>query len=181
MNADIDIIKDCLKGDQLACKQLYENYIAYCYGICNRYSIDRADLKDVVQIIFSQVFQSLKNYDHEKSKFKTWFTRVCINNLLSYKKKQAHKLKTQYVEDFHESVNPYVENHMDEHIDQAYILSLIQQMPSNYQTVFNLFIVDGYSHEEISQQLNISVASSRVILNRARKWVKKALVGYLNS
>lgn len=181
MNSDIDIINDCLNGSELAYKQLYNKYIAYCYGICTRYSINRSDLKDVVQIIFSQVFQSLKNYDSEKSKFKTWFTRVCINNLLSYKKKQSNGFQTLHFDDYNESANPYAEDDINDNIDKAYILSLIKQMPENYQIVFNLFIIDGYSHDEISKQLNITTASSRVLLNRARGWVKKELVSHLNS
>jgi len=136
MNSDIDIINNCLNGDQLAYKQLYNKYIAYCYGICTRYSISSSDLKDVVQIIFSQVFQSLKNYDSEKSKFKTWFTRVCINNLLSYKKKHANKFQTLHFEDYNESANPYTEDQINNNIDKAYILSVIKQMPENYQIVF---------------------------------------------
>lgn len=181
MNTDINIIKDCLNGNQLAYKQLYEKYISYCYGICTRYSVSQSDMKDVVQIIFAQVFKSLKNYDSEKSKFKTWFTHVCINNILSYRKKQRRRAQTQSFDDFTEVDHTYTENYIEENIDKEYILSLLKQMPDNYQVVFNMFIIDGYSHEEISKQLNITTASSRVILNRARGWVKKNFVNHLNS
>ena len=182
IKSDVDIIQECLNGDQLAYKQLYEKYISYCYGMCNRYAVNQSDMKDVVQIIFSQTFQSLKNYDNDKSIFKTWFTRVCINNILSYKKKQKRNFLTQSIDSFNEPVSTYTENHIEENIDKQYILSLIEQMPTNYQLVFNLFIIDGFSHEEISKQLDISIASSRVLLNRARGWVKKNFVNnHLNS
>ena len=178
---DIDLINECIKGDQLAFKQLYEKYVSYCYGICIRYAVRQSDTKDVVQIIFSQAFQSLENYDSEKSQFKTWFTHVCINNILSYKKKQSRTFQTQELNQFTEPVIGFSENNIEESIDKKYILSLIKKMPSNYQIVFNLFIIDGYSHEEISQKLDISTASSRVLLNRARGWVKKTFVNHLKT
>jgi len=181
MNTDINIIADCLKGNQVAFKQLYEKYVSYCYGICIRYSISQADIKDVVQIIFSQAFHSLGNYDSDKSQFKTWFTRVCINNILSYRKKQARSIQTQEMNDYSESSISYSENYIEQNIDKEYLLDLLKQMPSNYQLVFNLFIIDGYSHEEISQKLNISIASSRVTLNRARGWVKKNYTNHLRT
>ena len=143
---DIDVIKDCLKGNQLAYKQLYEQYISYCYGICIRYSVAQSELKDVVQIIFSQAFQSLKNYDSSKSKFKTWFTRVCINNILSYKKKQLSVFQMHNFNDIDNDANHFNEGAVNDKIDKEYILSLMQKTPANYQVVFNMFVIDGYSH-----------------------------------
>ncbi len=112
MKSDIDIIKDCLEGNQLACKKLYEKYVPYCYGICIRYAVSQSDLKDVVQVIFSQVFQSLKNYDSGKAQFKTWFTRVCVNHILSYKKKLIRSLQTQNFENSYEIDRVYSGNNV---------------------------------------------------------------------
>ena len=176
MKSDIDIIKSCLEGNQLAYKQLYEKYISYCYGICIRYSVNQSDIKDVVQIIFSQVFHSLKNYDEEKSKFKTWFARICVNHILSYKKKQSRGIQTQDFDTVNGMDDLTTGNDIESNIDKEYILSLLKKMPENYQIVFNMFIVDGYSHEEIASELKISTASSRVLLNRARNWMKKLLI-----
>ena len=181
MNTDTHIITLCLQGDQAAFKELYNKYKAYCYGMCIRYAINQADVKDVVQIIFSQTFHSLQNYNSEKSQFKTWFTHVCINNILSYKKKQIKHSMLQDLDVFVESTSLYTNDNVEAKIDQQYILELLKQMPDNYQIVFNLFIIDGYSHDEIANQLNISIASSRVLLNRARGWVKKNLVNQLKS
>lgn len=89
--------------------------------------------------------------------------------------------QTQNFDDFDEADNRYTENNIEENIDREYILSLLNQMPNNYRIVFNMFVIDGYSHDEISKELNISTASSRVTLNRARGWVKKNFVNHLNS
>jgi len=178
--SDIEIIQDCLNGNQSAYKQLYERYISYCYGICIRYAVNQTDIKDVVQIIFSQAFLSLHNYDSTKSKFKTWFTRVCINNILSYRKKQKNRLPIQDFEDIN-VIDLLNEDSINDNIDREYVLSIIKKMPDKYQIVFNMFVIDGYSHDEISKQLKISIASSRVILNRARGWMKKSFLNHLNS
>ncbi len=181
MKTDIEIIKKCLAGDQLAYKYLYEKYISYCYGMCNRYSVEKANLKDMVQVIFSNVFRSLESFDSEKSQFKTWFTRVCINQILADRRKRFRTLDTQYIEDVSDySLNKW-SNPIEENIDKEYILSLLTQMPENYRVVFNLFIIDGYSHEEISDQLGISKSSSRVLLSRARTWVKAKFENHLIS
>ena len=180
MNSDIKIIKDCLEGNQLAYKALYEKYVSYCYGICIRYSINQSDVKDLVQVIFSQVFQALKKYDSEKASFKTWFTRICIHHILSFKRKQNRAIPIQDVQDLEVVEKRYAGNNIEENIDREHILSLLKKMPNNYQIVFNLFIIDGYSHDEIAKELNITTASSRVILNRARSWVKKTFVKQLN-
>lgn len=181
MSNDIEIIKDCLNGNQLAYKQLYEKYISYCYGMCIRYSVSKTEIKDLVQIIFSQVFHSLKNYDADKAIFKTWFTRICINQILSYRRKGSRGLQMQDVEDLEQVSTSFEDNSVESSIDREYILSLIKQMPENYQIVFNLFVIDGFSHKEISEQLNITSQSSRVILNRARGWLKNRFVAHINS
>lgn len=181
MKTDLDIIKECLKGDQRSCKQLYEKYISYCYGICLRYSVQQSELKDMVQVIFSEMFKSLANFDSNKAQFKTWFTRICINNILSDRKKQIRTLQTQSLDALDHLNEQYAESEIEQNIDKEYILSVLKKMPANYQVVFNLFIIDGYSHEEIAEQLDITVASSRVTLNRARNWVKKTFVNHLTS
>jgi len=124
----------------------------------------------------------LKNYDSEKAQFKTWFTRICINHISSYKRDKAKRVQNQDFEDFNGEVDKiHYDNSIENDIDKQHILSLLKEMPNNYQMVFNMFIIDGYSHEEISKELNISVASSRVTLNRARGWVKKNFVSHLDA
>jgi len=87
----------------------------------------------------------------EKSKFKTWFIRICINHISSYKRDKAKRVQTQDFDNFNEEVDKiYHENDIENNIDREYVLSLLRQMPDNYQLVFNMFVIDGYSHEEIS-------------------------------
>ena len=69
---DISLIKDCLKGSQLAYKELYTRYKGYCYTICLRYGVQKEEIKDHLQVIFSETFRNLKKYDGKKVSFKTW-------------------------------------------------------------------------------------------------------------
>ena len=73
---EIELIKECLKGTQSSFKAIYEMYQGYVYTICIRYGVSAIEIKDTMQIIFMEIFKSLKNYDSEKSQFKTWLTRI---------------------------------------------------------------------------------------------------------
>ena len=86
-NNEIHLIQECLKGNQSAFKAIYENYQGYVYTICIRYGVSVIEVKDSMQIIFMEIFKSIKNYDADKSKFKTWLTRITINQILMQKRK----------------------------------------------------------------------------------------------
>lgn len=173
------ILNQCLLGDEIACKKLYEMFLPYCYGICSRYGVQQTDIKDQIQIIFSSTFKSLKNFDDSKASFKTWFTRICINKIIEQRRKRTGDWnKVEFNEE--ELVLQYDHSLiLDEEIDRNYILKILGQMPQQYQSVFNLFIIDGFTHKEISNKLNITEGASRVILKRARGWAQQALTSFL--
>ena len=95
-DSESKIIRKCLKGEQSAYKVLYELYKDYCFTICIRYGIPQSDVKDCLQVIFTQIFVSLKNYNSKKSKFKTWLTQVTINQILI--QKREYKINYQSLE-----------------------------------------------------------------------------------
>lgn len=168
------LIQECLKGTQSSFKAIYEKYQGYCYTICVRYGVSTYDVKDCMQIIFMEIFKSLKSFDPTKSQFKTWLTRITINQILM----QKRKIKIQY-EDLDDgkinlldrSFEIPVESIMDEKI----MHNLLSKMPKQYISIFNLFIIDGYSHQEIALKLDISESTSRVMLHRGRSWAMKEL------
>ncbi len=179
MKADLDIIKDCLNGDQLAYKAIYQRYVGYCYGICKRYGLKNSEIKDQIQITFIEVFKSLERYQSDKAGFKTWLTRICINQIINQKRKYWENVYMEELSDVHDQLKQHIVEPQYGAIDKEYILQVLSRMPEKYRAVFNLFIIDGYSHNEISEQLNISESSSRVILNRARKWAQQAITSTL--
>lgn len=168
------LIQECLKGTQSAFKTIYENYQAYVYTICIRYGVGTIEVKDCMQIIFMEIFKSLKKFDANKSQFKTWLTRITINQILMQKRK-AHidysTLENEKINLIESNFTIPVEAKMDEEI----MHKILNKMPQKYIVVFNLFILDGYSHQEIAQKLDISESSSRVLLHRGRVWAMKEL------
>lgn len=115
---------------------------------------------------------NIKKYDPEKAGFKTWLTGITINKILMHKRKKVpvsydidlvhqHDLPTNRVQD------------VESNLDFKQLLSVIRNMPEKYQTVFNLSVLDGYSHNEIAEKLDITESASRVLLHRGREWAKQ--------
>ncbi len=172
--SDQQLIQECLKGAQSAFKALYEKYQAYVYTICARHGVSAIEVKDYMQVIFMEVFKSLKNYDADKAQFKTWLSRIAINQILQ----QRRKRRIDYTSLEKENINLIESSFtipIDWKIDQEVLFALLNKMPAKYITVFNLFIIDGYSHQEISVALNIPENTSRVLLHRGRVWAMKQL------
>jgi len=174
-----NIIKQCIAGDQRACKSLYNEYLAYIYGLAKRYGIKENDRKDILQIVFSEIFKSLSCYDKSKAAFKTWITRIAVNKMIEFRKK--HRYANTIVEINEAQILQQIGSVAPTggKLEKEYILSVLNQMPIKHQAVFNMFILDGYSHKEIADTLKISEGQSRITLNRARQWAKKALEEYL--
>ncbi len=176
MRLDKDIIKDCLEGQQAAFKLLYERYVGYIYTICVRYRLNENDIKDQMQIIFSEAFHALKKFNHEKASFKTWLSRICINQILLTKRTSYYKQNIVDITPEEYNLTKDDGSLAIHKLDLEVLLQTLSQMPHQYIDVFNLSIMEGYSHEEIAEKLSISKSSSRVILNRARKWARKTII-----
>lgn len=179
-NTDQKLIDSCLKGQQLAFKQLYDAYVPHVLGVCIRYGILPDHRKDLIQIIFTEAFKSLSRYDATKASFKTWLNRIAVNRTITYLKSHRNLIDTKSLENVQEAdIALYAGNDIEEQLHYKELLITLQEMPKNYWLVFSLYVIEGYTHEEIAEQLDISVISSRVSLNRARKWVKNSMVNPL--
>lgn len=174
-----NIIRLCTQGNEAACKSLYEEFLPYGYGICKRYQVSESNIKDQLQIIFSATFKSIDQFDASKASFKTWFTRIAVNKIVDEKRKYYRAPVQEEINDYDVNFSYSNQIELEGNLDRAYIMNILSEMPLKYQDVFNMSIIDGYSHSEISEALGISVGSSRILLNRSREWAKKALEGYL--
>jgi RNA polymerase sigma-70 factor (ECF subfamily) len=162
-----------LKGDEKAFKLLYDSYKGYCYTITVRYGIEPEERKDCMQIVFTELFKSLKKYDSTQASFKTWMTRLTINQINNYRrKKRIPVLRMHNPTEEHDSFGKVEQVN---HVDNNYILTVLSKMPEQLLIVFNMAIVDGYSHQEIATELNITESASRVTLHRARQWAMERL------
>ena len=137
-----------------------------------RYAKDRTEAEDNLQDGFVKVFLNIKNFRHEGS-FEGWMRRVMVNVSLGKFRKQ-HRLHP--VEDMGKFENVQFSDDILANIEAEELLGLIQQLPPRYRLVFNLFVMEGMSHQEISEAMNITVGTSKSNLARARDILKRKVV-----
>ena len=175
-SSDQQLIQECLRGEQRSFKALYEKYQAYVYAICVRHGVSTYEIKDHMQVIFMEIFNSLYRYDATKATFKTWITRITINQILNQKRKRNidYSIIDLDSRDLSVIASGFAMP-VDLDIDQRKLYNLLNKMPAKYITAFNLSIIDGYSHSEIAEQLSIPESTSRVLVHRGRIWAMKEL------
>jgi RNA polymerase sigma factor (sigma-70 family) len=166
-----ELIKGCLRRDRSAQKQLYEIYSSKMYGLCYRYVKDPMEAEDILVISFMKVFEKIEQFKSEGS-FEGWIRRIVINEALTCLRKQ----RSMYLEAELERVD-YDPNYksLSDHLEAEDLMHLINEMPTGYRIVFNMYAIDGYSHKEIADSLGISENTSKSQLSRARTYLQKAL------
>lgn len=168
---DFELIEKCKSGDQQAFGAMYESCAPYLYRVIQRYVYKQADQKDVLQETFINIFLYLKNFNQSKGKFKTWATKIAVNECfkLLNKKKKLNNLNLTYDEEkMEQAYLPDYTSLTKKDIDKYLI-----NMPERYRMIFLLSEIDDYSHKEIAQLLQINESTSRSQLTRAKNWLRK--------
>lgn len=167
--AILDLLDGCLQGDRRSQELLYKQFYGYAMGLCLRYARSRDEAAEILNDGFFKIFTKLETFDPERP-FKTWLGRVIINTALDQYRREA---KHQVYEDMASAENT-VAIHEDALSRLAFeeLIKMVQQLPPAYRTVFNLAVLDGYTHEEIATELGISVGASKSNLSRAREKLK---------
>jgi len=154
---------------------LFDKYAPMMRGVCLRYVRNDADADDLLQEGFIKILDNIRNYV-ETGSFKAWIKRIMVNQAINFlKKKNQHEFyQLNENVDFDEKEQDYnqdkTENRLiDANIGPDEILKLIKDLPEGYQMVLNMYVIDGFSHKEIAEQLNISIGTSKSQLSRARK------------
>lgn len=168
-----ELIDACLKQDRRAQRELYERFAPRMIPVCRRYVSDRDRVNDLIQDGFITVFSKIGTYSGDGS-FEGWIRKVFVNTALMHIRKNDILKDAQDVDMLY-SLAPSVDN-VFEKLEGKEIFNLISQMPIGFKTIFNLNVIDGYSHQEISQMLNISEGSSRSQLSRARTWLQNRII-----
>ena len=159
------IINRCIRKDLNAQELLYRNFYGFAMGICLRYSSNRYDARIIVNDGFLKVFNNLYKFNADKP-FNPWLGRIMSNTAIDHYRselKHMNLLDISEVDEIYESAT--IENKL--HYEE--LIKLIQELPPSYRTVFNLYAIDGFSHQEISKKLKISVGGSKSNLFKARK------------
>jgi RNA polymerase sigma-70 factor (ECF subfamily) len=167
MNEERRLVKQCKNRSPKAFDRLYNTYSPVLFGICLRYGGDRPTAEDMLQEAFLTIIDKIDGYRFEGS-FEGWLKRVTVNTAINYLRKQNRQT--------HFSIDDsgYFEPGSDDvdalsRMSEMEILSCIQCLPDGYRTVFNMYVVEGYRHKEIAEELGISENTSRTQLAKARK------------
>jgi RNA polymerase sigma-70 factor (ECF subfamily) len=165
-----NIIKACQKGDRDSQKQLYTLFASRLYGVCLRYSNNEEDAKDLLQEGFIKIFRNLKQYKHNGS-FEGWMRKIIVNTALEKFRKSERSLAVED-EDYMDTLQLNYE-HVLQDLGYKDLMKMVQELSDQYRIVFNLYVIEGFSHKEISQKLDIGEGTSKSNLSRARELLKE--------
>ena len=171
-----DLVAGCLEGNRLAQQKVYRLLYGKMMAVCMRYAKDRDEAKDVLQDGFIKVFSNLAKYNG-KGSFEGWVRRIIVNTAIdSFRKTRSHTLMvdSEYVDRMEDEMIEEEEDLSVNHIETKVILAEVQKLSPAYRTVFNLYVVEGYSHKEIADQLGISIGTSKSNLSKAKLNLKRA-------
>ncbi len=168
------LVNKCLEKDTLAQKQLFEYYSKRMMGVCLRYSKDSEEAQDVLQMGFIKVFEKLDMYNHNGS-LEGWIRKIIVNTALDNIRKNKKMMNNVEIDKVDYQLHNYNENAIDA-LSAQDLLKVIQNMPTGFKTVFNMYVIEGYSHKEIAAELNISVNTSKSQFSRARAYLQKILL-----
>ena len=168
------LVKDCIKEKPVAQRQLYDHFAPLMLGVCYRYTKSVSDAEDVLQEGFIKVFRHLSSYKFD-GELGGWIRRIMVTTALNYlKKNKRYREEMVFAEmPLHpvSSENPQVQ------LDARQLGELIRQLPTGFQTIFNLYAIEGYTHVEIGELLGISDGTSKSQYARARylliEWMEK--------
>ena len=163
------LIKKCQKRDIKAQEQLYKLFADKLFAVCLKYSSNYQQAEDNLQDAFLMIFNKIGQYNDSGS-FEGWMKRVTINTALQKYRKQTlfEIVREEHLKE------PEIEID-DDSISVDYLLRIIQELPDRYRQVFNLYVLDGYSHKELADILKISTGTSKSNLARARVILKEKI------
>jgi RNA polymerase sigma factor (sigma-70 family) len=170
---DGELIKRCLDREKRAQYELYSKCYSILMGICFRYTVNKEDAEELLNQAFLKILLNLDKYNQDIS-FIAWIKRVAINVVIDdYRKNKKYKEKEKHFDIIGESTNTRVDyNAAESNLGIEELKKLILQVPPISQRVFNLYVMDGYKHEEIGEMLGISEGTSKWHLSNARRILK---------
>ncbi|MDX2285757.1 MAG: sigma-70 family RNA polymerase sigma factor [Bacteroidia bacterium] len=162
--SEAELVEGCQREDPKWQRLLYQQYYRLMFGVCLRYTDNRDDAQDILQEGFVKAFRNIRHFRSEGS-FEGWLRRIMIHACIEHYRRKSR----YFMVDIEEARQVGFEADALAALSRDEILGLIRELPPGYRTVFNLYAVEGYSHQEISEMLNISVGTSKSQLARAKK------------
>ncbi len=172
MYTDKELIEKCLENDPRAQEFLYKRFSRRMYGVCLRFARNTLEADDILQEGFIKVFTFLKDYRQDGS-LEGWVRRTFVNTAINYYHSKENEWKETSI-DKAVTIASVTEDILSQ-ISAADLLDIIRELPEGYRMVFNLYVIEGYNHQEIAEMLHISENTSKSQLSRARMALQERL------
>lgn len=169
---DEEMLAGCQANKGYAQKQLFERYSRIMTGVCMRYVDSYEEAQDVVQIGFIKVFKKINSFSGVGS-LEGWIRRIMVNSSLDYLRKIKHQRFNLSIDDVDFKLKS--EEEVSGNLQAEDLLTIIRALPAGYRTVFNMYAIEGYTHKEIGEILNVSENTSKSQYSRARTLIQKKL------
>lgn len=169
--SDEAIIAGCVRGERNAQEELYKKHSPVMFAICLRYAVDYYQAEDILQEGFIKVYANIHQFRNEGS-FEGWMKRIFVNMSIEWIRKNKMMNEMQDVETVHLTTYQQDDFH---HLAAADLMNMVQSLSPGYRTVFNLYVIEGYAHNEIAEMLGISEGTSKSQLARARYLLQKMI------
>jgi len=174
-----ELVEGCIAGDEKFKKHLYESLYTKMLGVCLRYASNKDDAKDILHDGFIKVFEKLHTFKHLGS-FEGWVRRIIVNTAVDNIRKNKN-VYTESTDDLiFENLAESSKNELEEHEDAILskikverIIEMMQLLTPVYRTVFNLFVIEDYSHKQIADMLNVTVGTSKANLSKAKRNLRR--------
>ena len=171
-----EVLVGCRKQNRQAQNRLYAMYFEYGLGICSRYVSDYDQSIQILNDGFLRVFRNIKKFDKDRD-FKPWFKTIMVNTAINHVRKMK-KFKNEI--SLEEASNISVTQDLLARINYQDLLKMIHSLSLSYRTVFNMYVIDGFKHEEIAKTLGVSVGTSKSNLSKARARLQEMVAESLN-
>jgi RNA polymerase sigma-70 factor (ECF subfamily) len=165
MHNEADLIEGCIRGDRKMQYELYERFAPKMFGVCLRYASNNEEAEDILQEGFIKVFKKIGSYRREGS-FEGWIRRIFVNTAIEHFRRKTHQ---QPITEKEESTVEGKYLSVLDTLAEKDIVQLVQQLSPGYRTVFNMYVIEGYSHKQIAEELGISEGTSKSQLSRAKQ------------
>jgi RNA polymerase sigma factor (sigma-70 family) len=166
------LIENCKINDTQAQSEIYKLFSSKLFSICLKYSRNYAEAEDNLQDAFLTIFKKIDQFKH-KGSFEGWLKRITVNTVLQ---RYRHEKVFEIIpDDFAEDEEIEID---EDSVTIDYLLQIIQELPDRYRLVFNLYVLDGYSHKDIASMLDLNIGTSKSNLARARQILKKTIENY---
>ena len=163
------LVKGCLRGDSLSQEKLFKLYYGLMLGICLRYTTNRSDAKEILQEGFIKIFNKLELFEF-KGTLLSWMKKVMVNTAIDrYRSKKIEPVFVEIKDNLEFNEDILTQLHKEE------LLNELVHLPEGYRLIFNLYVIEGFSHREIAEKLNITEGTSKSQLYKAREYLKQII------